>query len=156
MSKENLSVKTRTLIVKTGLMLQGAENQRRGLPLDADTKIKFTDIQRKIESNHYENQDNELDVKAIKHWWKRRDIFFKTDQLAHKPRSWRPKHKAFDTEEKIGRVVEYVLSLPMGCHQSDVMEKFGIRSKKTLRKYTYKLINWYFHQENTRDMKRLN
>ena len=78
----------------------------------------------------------QLAVKAIKRWWKRRQVLFETGALNHKPRPGRPKHEAFDTEEKIEKVVDYALSLSMGCHQSDVMEKFDIRSKKTLRKYT--------------------
>ena len=66
MSKGNLSVKTRILIIKTGLLLQGAENQRRGLDLDTDTKVKYADIQRKIGNSHFENHNNPLDIKAVK------------------------------------------------------------------------------------------
>ena len=100
MSHSNISEKTRTLIVKTGYLLQGAINHERGLPLDNETKVKYVDIQRKIGGNHFENHNNMLDIKCIRLWWKRRTDLEETGALNHRPRSGRPPHPAFATEEK--------------------------------------------------------
>ena len=152
MSKKNVSAATRALIIKTGYMIRVTQNIRRGLPEDTETKVKYVDIQRKIGKNHYENHDNVLDIKCVKHWWREREQFEKTGRLEHKPRSGRPKHKAFATEEKIEEVCEYAMNMPMGYHKADVMEKFDIRSKNTLDKYTRGRIVWVFSPyEHTRD-----
>ena len=132
--------------------MQGEKIQNNGLDINANPKIKCTDIRERIGNNHYENHNNYINIKTIRYWWNKRTVFEETGKLDHKPRSGRPIHAAFATESKKEEVVDYCLNLPMGYHQDDVCEYFDIDSVKTLRKHTKNDINWvYAPKEHYRD-----
>lgn len=141
--KNNIQARTRVLIVKVGYQIQAEIIQQQGLPFDADPKIKFVDIQRRIGTNHPEGHNNLLNIKTIKKWWNRRHEFEETGNLNHAPRSGRLKHAAFASDQKIQEVVNFCLNLKFGEHQEDVLKKFGC-SKDTLYKYTKQFISWVY------------
>ena len=140
----NLSAQTRSLILKVGYQLQGQIIHSKNLRFDADPKVKYVDIQRTIGTNHNEGHDKLIDIRTIKLWWDRRHEYETTASVKPAPRSGRPPHPAFSTEEKRNEVFEYALDLPLGHHQKDVMNRFNIRSKNTLYKYTKNDISWVF------------
>ena len=152
-TKSNVSNATKALIIKTGYQLQVEKNIKLKKPIDAPTKIMPTQIRRRIGGNHYEPHNKPLNIKTVTHWWRNgREKFEKGESLEAQPRSGRPPHKAFATEEKVQEVVDYALNMPMGYHKSDVMEKFDIRSKNTLDKYTREFIVWvYSPWQHSRD-----
>ena len=160
-TRSNIQPGTRLLIVKMGHRIQGQIIQDKGLSHDAEPKVKYTDIQRAIGTNHYENHNKQIDIRTIKLWWDRRDTLEDTGSLVHAPRSGRPKHPSFANEEKTEEVVQYCIDLPMGYHQQDVCDEYKC-NKKTLRKYTSSQISWvYSPREHLNDndevkQKRLN
>ena len=104
-----------------------------------------TRIRDAIGGTHYEPHDKPLNVKTVAHWWRQgRKQWEKDGSLDAKPRSGRPKHKAFATEEKTQEVIDYALNMSIGYHKADVMEKFDIRSVNTLDKYTREHIVWVY------------
>ena len=108
-NNKNVSEETRSLILKVGYQLQGAIIAKRELRFDAEPKVKYTEIQRKIGTDHYENHDKLIDIRTIKLWWDRRHIFEKTGQIKHTPRSGRPQlqHEAFATPQQKQAINDY-------------------------------------------------
>ena len=82
-----------------------------------------------------------FDITCIKSWWGRRHVLEETGRLKHKPRTGRPPHPAFATEEKKQEAIEFALNVPMGFHEADVMARVDIRSKNTLDEYTEEILS---------------
>eukprot|EP01084_Bolivina_argentea_P160567 279600_1 len=138
----NLLPETRVLIVKEGWNLQAQKRIQNNLSLFSSPKIKYSEIKRAIGTNHNEPHDKELSRPSCKHWWDKRKDLELTGKLEHKKRTGRPIHPAFATEEKTEEVIDYCLNeMDIGDHQLDVMEQFEIKSAKTLRKHTKKIIS---------------
>ena len=140
MTTKNLKPETRALIVRTGYQLQAVRNNKLGLPLNTNTKVKYEAIREEIGNNHNEDHNNKLGNRAVKRWWNKRQEFQQTGSLEHAKRTGRPLHPAFATEEKRQQVIDKCYNLEEGEHQQDVMDAFGIKCKKTLTKHTPEVV----------------
>ena len=140
MTTKNLKPETRALIVRTGYQLQAVRNNKLGLPLNTNTKVKYEAIREEIGNNHNEDHNNKLGIKSVKRWWDKREEFQQTDSLEPAKRTGRPVHPAFATEEKRQQVIDKCYNLEEGEHQQDVMDAHGIKCKKTLTKHTPEVV----------------
>eukprot|EP01084_Bolivina_argentea_P160568 279602_1 len=149
----NLLPETRMLIVKAGWNMQTEKRITNNLSANTSPKIKYSAIQRAIGTNHNEPHDKLLHRNSCKRWWDKRKDLETTGKLQHKKRNGRPIHPAFATEQKTEEVIEYCLTeMDMGDHQEDVMEEFGIKCPKTLRKHTKDKISMcYAPKHNAKD-----
>ena len=154
----NVKPETRALIVNTGRKLQGIKIAKDDLELQSSPKIKYCDIQRAIGTNHSESHNELLGIKCVKRWWDEREVFDLTGSLQHKPRSGRPIHPAFATQQKKEEVIEFACNMGLGYHRQDVMDEFGIKSHHTLKKHTGDEIEWVLspgqHANDNADVKR--
>ena len=77
-------------------------------------KMNFAKLARKVEG---------ISPHTAKTWWNRRGEFEDSASLQHRPRSGRPKHKNFDSPQKIEKALEMCEDLKEGQHQFDAAAK---------------------------------
>ena len=72
--------------------MQAVTNNKLGLPLNTNTKVKYEAIREEIGNDHNEDHDNKLGINSVKRWWDKREEFQQTGSLEPAKRTGRCKH----------------------------------------------------------------